>query len=90
MAFSVVATAFVLIFWPSGDNSRLLALAWAIAAVLCVIPSLIQYFGLTRFDFFGHGLGPLLRDMRVEILDSQTSRQHFLGLDWLLCFSWCA
>jgi len=56
--FSVVATAFLLIFWPSGDNSRLLALAWAIAAVLCVIPSLIQYFGLTRFDFFWPWIRP--------------------------------
>lgn len=46
------ASAFVLLFWPSSDSSRMLALVWSATAVICVIPGLIQYFGFANLDIF--------------------------------------
>jgi O-antigen ligase len=50
--FSLSVAALLLFFWPRKGVVESFALALVVAAVLGVIPGLLQYFGLSHLDFF--------------------------------------
>lgn len=85
--FSLSVAALLLALWPAGDVTRLLALAWAWAACISVLPELLQYFGLARLDFFWPWIRDAVPGYASGNIGQPNQQATFLGMGlWALCW----
>lgn len=85
--FSLGVAALLLAFWPEGDVTRLLALAWASAACVSVFPELLQYFGLARLDIFWLWIRDAAPGYASGNIGQPNQQATLLGMGlWALCW----
>lgn len=85
--FSLGVAGGLLVLWPTGDVTRMLALAWALAATLSVLPELLQYFGLARLGFFGLWIRDAAPGYASGNIGQPNQQATLLGVGlWSLCW----